>query len=221
MNIYVGNLAPDVSEEDLKTAFSAFGQVQTATVIKDKFSGESRGFASDSDFGLRTSEVEFGHGSLAASPGDLKGVVGNLVPSRLLPVLAPLGTVLDDPIRQCALESNVATGLFGFNPLVLQNLLAFRLEFPVERRVLQQITCRGRLFRFVRHNREYKLLRAQKSTRVTARGNPYLRLSAASRPLAVPLAPSLPSLSFWSNIAHQTASANAVRQAADAGSRQS
>jgi len=44
MNIYVGNLAPDVTEEDLKTAFSAFGQVQTATVIKDKFSGESRGF---------------------------------------------------------------------------------------------------------------------------------------------------------------------------------
>lgn len=44
MNIYVGNLAPDVTEEDLKTAFTAFGQVQTATVIKDKFSGESRGF---------------------------------------------------------------------------------------------------------------------------------------------------------------------------------
>jgi RNA recognition motif-containing protein len=44
MNIYVGNLAPEVTEEDLKTAFSAFGQVQTATVIKDKFSGESRGF---------------------------------------------------------------------------------------------------------------------------------------------------------------------------------
>ncbi len=43
MNIYVGNLAPDVTEEDLKQAFSAFGQVQTATVIKDKFSGESRG----------------------------------------------------------------------------------------------------------------------------------------------------------------------------------
>ena len=44
MNIYVGNLAPDVTEDDLKAAFSAFGQVQTATVIKDKFSGESRGF---------------------------------------------------------------------------------------------------------------------------------------------------------------------------------
>ena len=44
MNIYVGNLAPDVTEDELKLAFEAFGQVQTATVIKDKFSGESRGF---------------------------------------------------------------------------------------------------------------------------------------------------------------------------------
>jgi RNA recognition motif-containing protein len=44
MNIYVGNLAPEVTEDDLKQAFEAFGQVQTATVIKDKFSGESRGF---------------------------------------------------------------------------------------------------------------------------------------------------------------------------------
>ncbi|MGA2322668.1 MAG: RNA-binding protein [Sedimentisphaerales bacterium] len=44
MNIYVGNLAPDVTEDELKQAFEAFGQVQTATIIKDKFSGESRGF---------------------------------------------------------------------------------------------------------------------------------------------------------------------------------
>jgi RNA recognition motif-containing protein len=44
MNIYVGNLAPDVTEDELRQAFEAFGQVQTATVIKDKFSGESRGF---------------------------------------------------------------------------------------------------------------------------------------------------------------------------------
>jgi len=44
MNIYVGNLAHDVTEDDLRQAFAAFGQVQTATVIKDKFSGESRGF---------------------------------------------------------------------------------------------------------------------------------------------------------------------------------
>ncbi len=44
MNIYVGNLSHDATDEDLKQAFEAFGQVTSATVIKDKFSGESRGF---------------------------------------------------------------------------------------------------------------------------------------------------------------------------------
>ncbi len=44
MNIYVGNLAREVTEDDLREAFEAHGQVSTATVIKDKFSGESRGF---------------------------------------------------------------------------------------------------------------------------------------------------------------------------------
>lgn len=44
MNIYVGNLSSDVSEEDLRQAFEAFGQIASVTVIKDKFSGESRGF---------------------------------------------------------------------------------------------------------------------------------------------------------------------------------
>jgi len=44
MNIYVGNLGPDVTDGDLREAFEAFGQVDSATVIKDKFSGTSRGF---------------------------------------------------------------------------------------------------------------------------------------------------------------------------------
>ena len=44
MNIYVGNLAREVTEEDLLEAFKAFGQVTSATLIKDKFSGEPRGF---------------------------------------------------------------------------------------------------------------------------------------------------------------------------------
>ncbi|MBT8377981.1 MAG: RNA-binding protein [Ignavibacteria bacterium] len=44
MNIYVGNLASDVTEEDLTTLFSEFGQVKEAKVIKDMFSQESRGF---------------------------------------------------------------------------------------------------------------------------------------------------------------------------------
>ena len=44
MNIYVGNLSSDVGDDDLRQAFEAFGQVASVTVIKDKFSGESRGF---------------------------------------------------------------------------------------------------------------------------------------------------------------------------------
>ncbi len=44
MNIYVGNLSRDVSETDLKEAFQAFGEVASASVIKDKYTGESRGF---------------------------------------------------------------------------------------------------------------------------------------------------------------------------------
>ena len=44
MNIYVGNLSGDVGDDDLRQAFEAFGQVASASVIKDKFSGESRGF---------------------------------------------------------------------------------------------------------------------------------------------------------------------------------
>jgi len=44
VNIYVGNLSRDVAEDDLQQAFEAFGQVETAKVIKDRFSGESRGF---------------------------------------------------------------------------------------------------------------------------------------------------------------------------------
>ena len=44
MNIYVGNLSFEVTEEDLQQAFSAFGQVASASLIKDKFTGQSRGF---------------------------------------------------------------------------------------------------------------------------------------------------------------------------------
>lgn len=44
MNIYVGNLSQDITEEDLKEAFEAFGRVDSITIIKDKFSGETRGF---------------------------------------------------------------------------------------------------------------------------------------------------------------------------------
>ncbi len=45
MNIYVGNISRDLSEEELREAFAAFGQVSTVNIIKDKFTGEYRGFA--------------------------------------------------------------------------------------------------------------------------------------------------------------------------------
>lgn len=44
MNIYVGSLSRDVSEDDLRQAFEAFGEITSVNIIKDKFSGESRGF---------------------------------------------------------------------------------------------------------------------------------------------------------------------------------
>lgn len=45
MNIFVGNLAREVTEEDLKAEFAPFGEISSVSIIKDKFSGQSRGFA--------------------------------------------------------------------------------------------------------------------------------------------------------------------------------
>lgn len=45
MNIYVGNLSFDVTEEDLRQEFTAFGEVASVNVIKDKYTGTPRGFA--------------------------------------------------------------------------------------------------------------------------------------------------------------------------------
>jgi len=44
VRIYVGNIAREVTDDDLRGAFAAFGQVESAMVLKDKFTGESRGF---------------------------------------------------------------------------------------------------------------------------------------------------------------------------------
>ncbi|HHT9136312.1 MAG TPA: RNA recognition motif domain-containing protein [Candidatus Wunengus sp. YC60] len=44
MNIFVGNLSHDTTEDDLQKAFEAFGQVKSVTIIKDMFSRESKGF---------------------------------------------------------------------------------------------------------------------------------------------------------------------------------
>ena len=44
MNIYVGNLAYNVTEDELKTLFGEHGKVTNVNLIKDKFSGDSKGF---------------------------------------------------------------------------------------------------------------------------------------------------------------------------------
>lgn len=44
MNIYVGNLVREVTEHDLKEAFKNYGEVISVKIIKDPYSGESKGF---------------------------------------------------------------------------------------------------------------------------------------------------------------------------------
>ncbi len=45
MKIYVGNLSFDVTEEELRTEFTAFGKVESVNVITDRYSGRPKGFA--------------------------------------------------------------------------------------------------------------------------------------------------------------------------------
>lgn len=44
MKIYVGNLSFDTTESDLRTAFEAYGTVESVAIISDKYSGRSKGF---------------------------------------------------------------------------------------------------------------------------------------------------------------------------------
>lgn len=44
-NIYVGNLDYNVTEQDLRTAFEAYGQVDNVTIMRDRDTGQPRGFA--------------------------------------------------------------------------------------------------------------------------------------------------------------------------------
>ena len=44
MNIYVGNIAQDVSEEELTNLFTEYGKVSSTKILRDMFTQESRGF---------------------------------------------------------------------------------------------------------------------------------------------------------------------------------
>jgi len=44
MKVYVGNLPFSIDDDKLKELFASYGEIEEATVIKDKFSGRSKGF---------------------------------------------------------------------------------------------------------------------------------------------------------------------------------
>jgi RNA recognition motif-containing protein len=44
MNIYVGNLSYELTEQELRQAFEAFGQVESTKIVQDMYSGRSKGF---------------------------------------------------------------------------------------------------------------------------------------------------------------------------------
>ena len=44
MKLYVGNLSYDVTDAELREAFGAHGKVASADVVKDRYSGQSKGF---------------------------------------------------------------------------------------------------------------------------------------------------------------------------------
>ena len=44
MNIYVGSLSREVTEEDLRKAFESFGEVTSVRIITDRYTGQPRGF---------------------------------------------------------------------------------------------------------------------------------------------------------------------------------
>ena len=69
MNIYVGNISRDVTEADLREAFAAFGTVASSAIIKEKYSGESRGFG----FVEMPSKDEAEKAIAALNGKDLKG----------------------------------------------------------------------------------------------------------------------------------------------------
>ena len=45
MNLYVGNLSYDANEQELEDAFARYGTVESVSIIKDRETGRSRGFA--------------------------------------------------------------------------------------------------------------------------------------------------------------------------------
>lgn len=78
MNIYVGNLSGDVSEDDLRGAFEAFGEVMSVNIVSDRVTGESRGFG----FVQMPSATEGRAAIEGMNDKDLKGRTVNVAEAR-------------------------------------------------------------------------------------------------------------------------------------------
>ena len=98
-NLYVGGLPYSVAEEKLQEIFSAYGTVETARVITDRYTGQSRGFG----FVEMNSADEAQQAIQALDGSELEGrrlVFCILTPCRLIlnPILA------EDPIKSSSTE---------------------------------------------------------------------------------------------------------------------
>jgi RNA recognition motif-containing protein len=78
MNIFIGNLSRQVTDADLRAAFEAHGAVSSANVIKDKFTGESRGFG----FVEMAVQAEAEAAIAALNGKDLKGRALNVAEAK-------------------------------------------------------------------------------------------------------------------------------------------
>src|SRR5512145_1170776 len=78
MNIFIGNLSRQVTDADLREAFEAHGVVTSANVIKDKFTGESRGFG----FVEMAAQAEAQAAIAALNGKDLKGRALNVAEAK-------------------------------------------------------------------------------------------------------------------------------------------
>ena len=78
MKIYIGDMSSEVTEEDLRKAFEAFGQVESATIITDKYSGQSKGFG----FVEMTSKDEGQSAIEGLNSKELKGKMVNVSEAR-------------------------------------------------------------------------------------------------------------------------------------------
>ena len=81
MNIYVGNLALSVTQDNLRELFIEFGEVETAKIVTDRFSGVSKGFGfiempsnSEADQAIKALNGKFvGRQNIKVRPADPGG----------------------------------------------------------------------------------------------------------------------------------------------------